>query len=69
MSLPAIDILLHWPVPNWKDPPTTGNTFYYVTSIFLALATTAVGARVYSRLFIRRFFGWDDALLLAAWVS
>ena len=39
-----------------------------VSSIFLALAVLAVGARLYRRIYIRRWLGADDALISIALV-
>jgi hypothetical protein len=63
------EILSLWPTSNLVDPVTRGPTLYVVTAIFLTIATLSLSARLYSRVWIRRFFGLDDALILFAYVS
>ena len=62
-------IILTWPAPNYVDPPTRGPEFYIVCGIFLGLASIALALRLYARLFVRRWFGLDDALIIVSWVS
>jgi len=40
-----------------------------VTAALLATSTIAVGLRSYVRGFITKTFGWDDILMVGAWVS
>ena len=40
-----------------------------VSAVLLFLATSAVLGRIYSRIFIRRWFGPDDALVVIALVQ
>ena len=58
-----------WPSPNYVDPESRGPAMFINNSIIFSLATTAVIARTYVRLFVRRWFGWDDLLLIIGWVS
>jgi len=68
-SIVPTSVIRTWPVPNYYNPTTRGPEFYIVCGIFLALATIALVTRLYARLFIRRWFGLDDALIIASWVS
>jgi len=58
-----------WPAPNYVDPPTRGPAILIVGASFLALATLTVGIRLYNRIFIRRWLGPDDGLVVIALVS
>ena len=66
-TIPA-RIMLAWPVPNYVNPQKKGPEIWIVSSIFVAFATFCVGMRLYTRVFIRRWFGLDDALILLAYV-
>jgi len=56
-----------WPAPNYENPETRGKaSFFIVTSI---VTTVVVALRLYSRHYILRSVGIDDALLLAGYVS
>jgi len=61
--------LLSWPRPNRINPETRGLAVHTVSAILLFLATSAVLGRIYSRIFIRRWFGPDDALVVIALVQ
>jgi hypothetical protein len=63
-----IDVLLSWPERNAINPVERGPELWIASSISLSIATLCVGARLYSRIFIRRWFGLDDALILVAFV-
>jgi hypothetical protein len=65
-----IEVMLNWPVPNWQDPKTRTNLqLYLASSIFLVLSVVCVLIRLYSRLFVRRYFGLDDVFIVLAFVS
>lgn len=64
----TLDVIALWPPGNYDTPTTRGNGLYVVTAIFLLIATVSLSARLYSRIWIRRFFGPDDALILFAYV-
>jgi len=44
-------------------------TLIAVSSIFIIFTTLAIGLRLYVRVFMIKFFGRDDAMLLFAYVS
>jgi hypothetical protein len=64
----SLDVLSLWPPANFVDPETRGSELYVVTAVFLTIATLSLGARLYSRIWIRRYFGPDDGLLIFAYV-
>jgi hypothetical protein len=68
-SIVPTSVLRTWPAPNYVDPPVRGPEFYVVGGIFLGTATAMLVARLYARLFVRRWFGLDDALIIFSWVS
>lgn len=68
-AFPPIDVLLTWPVPNFKNPIKRGPENYVVGGVFLALATVALAMRLYARLVIRRWFGLDDVMICVAFVG
>jgi len=63
------EVLATWPTPNYVDPVTRGSALYIVNGIWLFLATVAVTLRLYTRIWIRNWFGLDDAFILLALVG
>jgi len=45
-----------------------GDEFINATTPFLALATITVAFRLYTRIYITKNPGWEDFLVLIAWV-
>lgn len=68
LGLPPLDVLLSWPLPNYVNPITRGSEAYAIGTIFFGFATVALAIRLYARLFIRKWFGLDDFLIVLAWV-
>ncbi|KAF2656699.1 hypothetical protein K491DRAFT_691741 [Lophiostoma macrostomum CBS 122681] len=64
-SIPP-DVLLSWPTANYIDPVTRGPALVIVNSIFIALVVIVASLRLYTRLFIKRWFGSDDACIVLA---
>jgi glucan phosphoethanolaminetransferase (alkaline phosphatase superfamily) len=58
-----------WPAPNYTDPVTRGPELWIVTGLFLFAATLCVSIRLYWRIFLRRWLGIDDILIVLALVS
>jgi hypothetical protein len=67
-SFPPLSVLLTWPAPNYVNPHTRGPENYVISIIFFSLATIAVATRLYTRLYIRRWFGLDDLCICLAYV-
>ena len=63
------EIVTGWQTPNYVNPITRGPELWRVIGIFLFLASLAVGVRLYARIFVRRWFGFDDALIIFSLVS
>jgi hypothetical protein len=62
-----LEILAEWPKGNPQNPSEVrGSAMYIVAGVFASIATATLAARVYSRLWIRRYFGPDDALIVIA---
>lgn len=68
MINPPIEEILSWPTPNYVDPETRGPVLAAINHTFLALCVVLVAARIYTRLRIVRWFGWDDVLIIVALV-
>ena len=64
---PPVEVLLSWPPPS-ENPVLRGPEQYIVTGIFGSIALVALSMRLYTRAFVRRYFGIDDWLLLVAMV-
>ena len=64
-----VSVLLSFPAPNYVDPVTRGPSLVVVNAIFIALVTVIVLARLYTRIFIKRWFGSDDVFIILAFVS
>jgi hypothetical protein len=69
MYLPAPEQLAAFPAPNYVNPVTRGHELTVVNSVFLALATVFLGLRIYTRLFVRKWFGIDDVCIVLAYVG
>ena len=61
-------VVATWPKPNLIDPVRRGPELYIVNSIFFSLTTLVLMIRLYTRIFVRRWVGLDDALIITAWV-
>jgi hypothetical protein len=68
MKLIPNDVLLSWPTPNYDNPVTRGEALVVVNSIFITLVIIVVGLRLYTRLWIKRWFGTDDFFIALALV-
>lgn len=69
MQLPAPEVFLSWPTPNYKNPKTRGDALVIVNSIFIGFTVIIVFLRLYTRLVIKRWLGIDDIFILLALVS
>jgi hypothetical protein len=59
--------ILSWPTPNYENPEQRLPFLYPINGIVFALATVAIVMRMYARVVVRRWFGWDDGLILVGW--
>jgi hypothetical protein len=68
MKLPPLDVIATWPKPNYDNPITQGPASIIVNNVFFAFATILVVLRLYTRLIIKKCFGWDDFFIILAYV-
>jgi hypothetical protein len=67
--LPPPEVIAHWPMPNYTDPHTRGPALLVINLAFIAICTIMVALRMYARVIVVRWFGWDDIFILFALVS
>jgi multisubunit Na+/H+ antiporter MnhC subunit len=68
-SIPPVSVSSKWPTPNFVDPVTHGPALDILTSIFIVIVTAILALRLWVRISILKFFGVDDWLMFAAYVS
>jgi hypothetical protein len=68
MRLPPVDVLLSWPTPNYVNPKTRGPALAIVNYTLAAVTIITVALRLYTRVFIKRWFGLDDVFIILALV-
>jgi hypothetical protein len=68
MKLPPPSVILTWPVPNYENPVTRGNSITVLSAIFISISVTFVALRLYVRLCIKKWFGLDDIFVILALV-
>jgi hypothetical protein len=54
--------------PNYENPETRGNALTILNSVFLSFAAIFIGLRLYTRMFVRKWFGWDDVFIVLGFV-
>ena len=69
MRLPPLEVLYSWPDPNYVDPVTRGSALLVVNCVFVSVAVLFVGARLYTRLWVKNWFGLDDVFIILAMVG
>jgi hypothetical protein len=65
---PPLSVILHWPNPNYVDPPRHGAGFTVGITVVTALTVLTVCARLWARLLLQKNGGIDDAVITAAMV-
>jgi hypothetical protein len=60
---------LEWPAPNYIDPSTKPKYVLIAACVFGPISLASFLMRLWVRVQIQRNPGWDDWLMLAAWVS
>lgn len=63
MVLVNLNNYLSWPLPNYVDPPRAVPGFNYIVGFLMITMCLIVGLRYYSRIFVQRWFGIDDAFI------
>lgn len=56
-----------WPYPNYTDPPTRGHPGLFIATAVITAIVVAL--RLYSRFYVTKSPGIDDAFLVAGFVS
>uniref|UniRef100_L2FBY5 Integral membrane protein n=1 Tax=Colletotrichum fructicola (strain Nara gc5) TaxID=1213859 RepID=L2FBY5_COLFN len=69
MRIPPISVILAWPRPNYTNPETKGPGLMIIELVFLLMALTCLGLRMYVRLVMIRKTWWDDWLMVGAMIS
>jgi hypothetical protein len=64
-----IQVLAHFPIPNYKNPETRGPALIYINGILIGITIGLVLLRIYTRVFIKRRMGADDWFIIIAAVS
>jgi len=65
MPLVSPEVIAQWPKPNYDNPVSRGPDLYVINSVFIVVAGTLVVLRIYTRVFVTHFFGWDDGFIIA----
>lgn len=68
MQYPPVAVLLSYPTPNYVNPEQHGPALIITLSILFPSALLVVGLRTYTRVIIAKSFGWDDGIILVAFV-
>ncbi|KAF2668637.1 hypothetical protein BT63DRAFT_456279 [Microthyrium microscopicum] len=64
-----LNVIANWPKPNYDNPVTRSHfELWFLPGIFLFAATTCVFARLWVRVYVRRWFGVDDLCILIAFL-
>lgn len=63
-----LSVLFSFPKPNYVDPVTRGPALIIINAIFISLCTIVLFLRLYTRIFIKRWFGSDDVFIILAYV-
>ncbi|KAK7627773.1 hypothetical protein BKA81DRAFT_303147, partial [Phyllosticta paracitricarpa] len=67
-SLYPLDEIVKWPKPNYTNPSTRGDGIVVVNAVLAAISLTMLALRIYSRVFLKRWFGSDDVYMIMAFV-
>ncbi|KAK1524539.1 integral membrane protein [Colletotrichum paranaense] len=68
MRIPPIDVLIHWPRPNYINPENRGPGLLIIEMVFLGIAMICLCLRMYIRIVKIRQTWWDDWLMVAGMV-
>lgn len=68
MRIPPPEVILSWPPPRYDDPETRGPASEIVSLVLLSLASVIIIIRIYTRKCITKGFGWDDILVVLAFI-
>jgi hypothetical protein len=68
LSVPP-SVYLTWPKPNYVNPVTRGDAWVWIYIVLVVISTAVAAARLYCRIYIQKWFGWDDGLIILGVVS
>ncbi|KAK1987201.1 integral membrane protein [Colletotrichum cereale] len=68
MRIPPVEVILSWPPPRYDNPITRGPANQIVALALLGISTVVLAIRVYTRRCISNAFGWDDILIVLAFI-
>ncbi|KXH37460.1 integral membrane protein [Colletotrichum simmondsii] len=68
MRIPPIDVLIHWPRPNYINPENRGPGLLIIEMVFLGIALICLCLRMYIRIVKIRQTWWDDWLMVAGMI-
>ncbi|KZL69063.1 integral membrane protein [Colletotrichum incanum] len=68
MRIPPVEVILSWPPPRYDNPETRGPANEIVAIILLVIATIILAIRIHTRRCITNAFGWDDILIVLAFI-
>ncbi|KAF2664434.1 hypothetical protein BT63DRAFT_89533 [Microthyrium microscopicum] len=60
--------ITQWPAPNYINPVTRGKSLLVVDTVLPLFAAIVVCLRIYTRLYIKKWFGFDDFLIILSLV-
>lgn len=69
MQLPSVEVIKSWPASNFVNPEKRGPVAIITVSVLLGIVTILLAVRIYTRLRISQGFGWDDVLIMLAYVG
>ncbi|GKT52064.1 uncharacterized protein ColSpa_12245 [Colletotrichum spaethianum] len=68
MRIPPLEFLLSWPPPRYDNPETRGPANEIVALSLLGIAAVLLAIRIHTRRRITNAFGWDDILIVLAFI-
>lgn len=63
-----LEVLINFPTPNYTNPQTQGQALIIVNAIFIFFVTVFVVLRLYTRIYLKRWFGTDDVFIILAYI-
>lgn len=69
MRIVPTGVYLSWPTPNYENPQTRGVAGKVVAISLMSITTVVLILRFYSRVWVTKGRGLDDALIFAAFVG
>jgi hypothetical protein len=60
---PPVSVIATWK-PNYVDPETRGGGIVVMEIVLLAVCYAVVALRIWTRFFLSKSFGYDDALII-----